>query len=184
MTDEEHRLSRAVASFWERVEASSVVDPGQWQQKALVSVEGESSWSGSYMNGEFFASSAVCLKRDDGTVFLWTLGLLFESRNPNQVGGFLQPGTSYGYVAIQAEPKGQFVPIYSIGDVDLLVTPDDFSQPLNLGSFLAEVMALAEKCLRDLEFVYQGNLLPKLSGLVSTAREPLPYNPFKENPNA
>lgn len=175
---------QAVASFWERVKVSPVADSGEWADKALVEVDGESSWSGSYVAGEFYARSDVFLKSDDGTVFLWTLGLLFESRNPNQVDGLLQLGTSYGYVATQSGTEGQFVPIYNIGDLDLLVSSDELSRPLNLSSFLGEVSALAEKCLQDLEFVYQGNLFTKLSKLASTVKEPLPSNPFKENPNA
>ncbi|QFP77228.1 hypothetical protein [Deinococcus sp. AJ005] len=99
MTPEELCVSRALDSLWEKFRSSSLAQSEQLQKKNLVESKGETSWTGSFAEGEIHASSTIELKDAEGLVFCWNLNFIYECE-PNRLGRFLYWGMVRGEVCI------------------------------------------------------------------------------------
>ncbi|WP_147364036.1 hypothetical protein [Deinococcus cavernae] len=178
MTDVHEQLESAASTFWQTFNESWMAKPAAMACASFTKVDKDSGGGlrGGVGQGEFYGRSDLILQHENGALYWWTVGMLYETgwNGPE----FWEQGAGYSYVAVCPQPHldGYFVPIYSIGDTDFPASPITVEKWL---AYTEAVKDLSWKCLQDLEFVFTENLAGKLHELSLTAPESQFPNPFK-----
>lgn len=92
--------------------------------------------------------------------------------------------SGYSYVSVFAKQLNDFVPIYSVGYVDLPIPEYGklYAQAYASGqdwyAFCDGMLALSEQCLADMEFVFRNNLTSKLYEMSLQSPDSSKPNPF------
>ncbi|MBB6014937.1 hypothetical protein ACFP9V_02375 [Deinococcus radiopugnans] len=181
MTPEEHCVAEALDKLREKFELSELAQSDVLLSKSLILVECETSWTGSFSEGQIYASSGIELKNAEDKVFCWTLNFIYE-REPNRLGNFLHWGSAYSSVHIFSadDLMATYKDVYGIGEADLITQSNKTIQLADLADFSKGIVALSGICFQDLEYIYQNNLFPRIAALALEIEKPLASNPFKE----
>lgn len=182
MTDIHGQLESAADALWHLFNESWMVEPAELARHGFIGIDEDSGSGlrGCISQGQFYGRSDLFLKHSNGAVYLWTVGMLYETGwNGSE---FWEQGAGYSYVAVCPKPNidGGFIPIYSIGDTDFPDSPITEEKWL---VYIQEVKQLSVKCLEDVEFCFCENLTEKLYELSLSAPNSQLPNPFRQKGN-
>ncbi|MDV6373907.1 hypothetical protein [Deinococcus arenicola] len=152
MTEGVREMEKAVATLWDTFSSSPLSDAHNLAEVGLESFSGRSYFFGWDGTGDFHGDSLLSLLREDGSGFLWTVGVLFEQGEAE--GQRWQQGCAYAYAGAWLKSDTGAVALYNIGDIQL---PTDAFSVFDLPSFAKNVVLLSEKCLDDLDFIISNN---------------------------